>query len=203
MFSRMSSVSFRSSLTPAAVLVGETATARLIDIVFGTRFFTMVSECCWILVLWNDPCDIGISVFYVGSSVSFKLLTLPGSGGLSTNTSSVFMKTGVSRTLLSKLSLYFFFVTVNRLSTNGLNVGGRWSSNIKAIVAKTELRNMWGDTLLGKSRKIADEESNAIAPAGCLSRNKLNAETRESMNLSILCVHQRLKKYVPFLLVIG
>lgn len=92
---------FRSSRLLAFVLLGGAGAARSINVVFVMPYLQMVRVCCSTLTMPNGPFVVCINLFYVCLSVVFALFKLPVSDGLSTNTNSLALRTGVPCTPFS------------------------------------------------------------------------------------------------------
>lgn len=106
------------------VLSEGASVARYIQIVFRTPFSSIISVCCCTLIMQYGPSALGINLSYVGLSIVFKLFVLTTSGGLSTDTNSFVLKTGISQTRLSFSYLYHFCAAVSRLSKFSLIKAG-------------------------------------------------------------------------------
>lgn len=128
---------------------------RSMKSIFGTTFSSIVSVCCWMLMIPNFPSAILVVLLYASLSVALEFLSIPVSGGLSPKTLSFVLKSGCSRRRLLLSNLYPFCVAVTRLLTFSL---------MRSSLSSERLRHMRGETSPYKYDGIASEMSNVAAP---------------------------------------
>lgn len=92
------SMKFSFSPLPAFVFSDSEAAAKWMHILFGTSYCLRLSVCCSTPKIWCSHSASGSDLLNGGLSVVLEVFSLTASGGLSRNTCSFVLSTGVLRT---------------------------------------------------------------------------------------------------------